>query len=437
VLPAQQLALSTSLDPRVPVGSYSAAARTRPNASQVAGTCAVLSTLMPELFGDGRCAAGEDDPSEFVRRGLSLSAAAVHPPETLARDGKLGHDAFNRLARELYLPFSDTSELSLMSSSSRSQQSPLQWGAGSLPRAVHSASAVRVVQSSIALDVPAAPFASVNGSRPGLFFNANAKSSGPLGPVADVARRRYGAYFSGAGDNTSCTTLMPRGDWEVLGVHVSLAYDASGPDGKPVVLMSIAETAVARAAETILPGLSPSGGCSGSTAMGMDATTCDSPSQDVAAGISAVIMPDDVAAADVFAVTGDSHCLHAHLSDGPVRRARGRNVPLPASSFTASALELCSSASRIANANKVGVIQAWLGLPYENSSLSAGAASTESAVSSASICRELKHAGLHRELEYQVDVVIPLAPLRQRRSDSMAAPPLCEVALVQRLEATQ
>jgi len=145
LLPARRVAIATALDPTIPVGSFSAATRTRPNATQVSEACAVVALMLPWLD-TGACAGatgGAVGPSQRLLSSLALASAAVHPPSTLARDGSLGIDAFDERARELYIPFTvaaffdaeeDAQQRGASAAARRlgsgSSSSPLVWGGG-------------------------------------------------------------------------------------------------------------------------------------------------------------------------------------------------------------------------------------------------------------------------------------------------------------------
>ena len=395
LLPARRLAIVTALDPSVPVGSFSAATRTRPNATQVSGACAVAALMVPWLD-TGACAGADGGPAQRLLSSLSLATAAVHPPSTLARDGSLGPDAFDdERARELYSPFTAAGDMTAAEATSAAHGSGplLTWGAGGLPRARAAAGASRVVVASVALDDPRrVP------PEGGLFFNASGSRGGAQGPVSAVVAERATAYEGWLGGS---------GAWRVLATHISLVRTTTGR-GAPI-LLAVAEAAVAVAAARGPLKSPPDGGRGSGSAV----------------------------AADVLVVAGQA-CHSTRLASGPPP------PPLPASSFTAAALRLCEggkegSAPRVAAVRHAGLLQTLL------TGGAAGSLPPLPMLPRPTVCWDLRGSGLHRELSVTVDVLVPPpplprgggAPLAAGSSAASTAPLRCELALVHRLEATQ
>lgn len=412
LLPARRLAIATSLDPRIPVGSFSAATRTRPNATQVSEACALVALVLPWLD-TGACAggsggSGSGGPSQRLLHSLALVTAAVHPPATLARDGALGADAFEERARELYAPFTAAEELEAAEAvAARGGGGPvLAWGGGGLARARAAAGAVRVVVASVAFD------GTGGGAPPGLFFGGGGGS--PSGPVADLVACRSRALWDGFG--AAGGGAAADGVWRVLATHVSLARVAGGS-----VLVSVAETAVSSERQSAGGGGSP-----------------PPPAPPSACAVVAEAAALGSIAADVLVLAGAA--CHRTRVEGVAHPGRGG--ALPESPFTGAALRLCESPAQAAVARRAGLVEALLlGQPLGNSA--AALPPPPPPRPRATVCRELRSTGLHRELGFALRVDVPAPPAAAEPPPPVprgaaSEPPLrCELALVQRLEATQ
>jgi hypothetical protein len=466
--PAQRVALSMDLPLHVPVGSYSAAAETRPSKAQLDASCGVLRRSLGELPLKP-CNSHAGEPGAFFD--LDLAQLAIHPPTVVRRDGTLGPQLLRPQDVALYSPASPAQDVEAEERAAReaavaalraelgadavADELPLapptaasgallwRWGGGHLARVARSVRSTRVVTASAALDTPPRAAPSAGGrSAPRTLQHATSDARLPSALSAmlggePAVRSLPSSVLHGLLDAAATHGLPPlfsskqaplakegRFKHHFGGLHISII-----PEYAPRPAAAGAADAAAPHAAAAPDAASSAGGAAGHRAAAHE--------------VGSAVLPPLVA-------------LHVMVVEtGVVEDPEAATVVVEAFGRQPAAASVGGSADSVIAAAFRGRLLA----PSSGGAVAATDAQQPSFPGAdapqwrAEVSRRLDSTGLHRNLTYTIDAqtdipaaALPpafLAALRATRTGAWdAAPalaafaPRCRIALAQRVEAT-
>jgi len=472
--PAQRVALSMDLPLHVPVGSYSAAAETRPSKAQLDASCGVLRRSLGELPLKP-CNSHAGEPGAFFD--LDLAQLAIHPPTVVRRDGTLGPQLLRPQDVALYSPASPAQDVEAEERAAReaavaalraelgagavADELPLapptaasgallwRWGGGHLARVARSVRSTRVVTASAALDTPPRTGTGAGGHDvPRTLHHATSDARLPsalsamLGGAPAVPSLPS-SVLHGLLDAAATHGLPPlfwskqaplakegRFKHHFGGLHISIIPEYAPRPAAPATADAAAAASAAHAAAAP-DAASSAGGAAGHRV--------------AAHGVGSAVLPPLVALRVMVVETG--------VVEGP----EAATVVVEAFGRQPAAASVGGSADSV-------IAAAFRGRLLAPSSSTGGAVASTGAQQPsfpgadaprwrAEVSRRLDSTGLHRNLTYTIDAqtdipaaALPpafLAALRATRSGAGdAAPalaafaPRCRVAVAQRVEAT-